>query len=111
MMLSGPIVALFVVFHLLHLTTGTLHPDFVPLHAYENLVTGFAVVPIAIIYIVVMIFIGFHLSHGIWSMFQSLGFSHPRYTPAIKKFAAIFSWILIAGFISVPIAVLTGLVR
>ena len=111
MMLSGPIVALFVVFHLLHLTTGTLHPDFVPLHAYENLVTGFAVVPIAIIYIVVMIFIGFHLSHGIWSMFQSMGFSHPRYTPAIKKFAAIFSWILIAGFISVPLAVLTGLVR
>jgi len=111
MMLSGPIVALFVVFHLLHLTTGTLHPDFVPLHAYENLVTGFAVVPIAIIYIVVMIFIGFHLSHGIWSMFQSLGFSHPRYTPAIKKFAAIFSWILIAGFISVPLAVLTGWLR
>ena len=58
-----------------------------------------------------MILIGFHLSHGIWSMFQSLGFSHPRYTPAIKKFAAIFSWILIAGFISVPVAVLTGLVR
>ena len=111
MMLSGPIVALFVVFHLLHLTTGTLHPDFMPLRAYENLVSGFAVVPIAIIYIVVMIFIGFHLSHGIWSMFQSMGFSHPRYTPAIKKFAAIFSWILIAGFISVPIAVLTGLVR
>jgi succinate dehydrogenase / fumarate reductase cytochrome b subunit len=44
-------------------------------------------------------------------MFQSIGFSHPRYTPAIKKFAAIFSWILIAGFISVPLAVLTGLVR
>jgi succinate dehydrogenase / fumarate reductase cytochrome b subunit len=111
MMLSGPIVALFVVYHLLHLTTGTLHPNFEPLHAYENLVAGFAVVPVAIIYIVVMIFIGFHLSHGIWSMFQSIGFSHPRYTPAIKKFAAIFSWILIAGFISVPLAVLTGLVR
>jgi succinate dehydrogenase / fumarate reductase cytochrome b subunit len=58
-----------------------------------------------------MILIGFHLNHGIWSMFQSLGFSHPRYTPMIKKFAAVFSWILIAGFISVPVAVLTGLVR
>jgi succinate dehydrogenase / fumarate reductase cytochrome b subunit len=111
MMLSGPIVAAFVVFHLLHLTTGTLHPQFVPLHAYENLVNGFLVLPIALIYIAVMIMIGFHLSHGIWSMFQSLGLSHPRYTPAIKKFAAIFSWILIAGFISVPVAVLTGLVR
>lgn len=111
MMLSGPIIAAFVVFHLLHLTTGTIHPDFMPLRAYENLVTGFAVIPVALIYIAVMIFIGFHLSHGIWSMFQSIGFNHPRYTPAIKKFAAIFSWILIAGFISVPLAVLTGLVR
>jgi succinate dehydrogenase cytochrome b subunit len=111
MMLSGPIVAAFVVFHLLHLTTGTIHPNFVELHAYENLVNGFMVVPFSIIYIVVMILIGFHLNHGIWSMFQSLGFSHPRYTPMIKKFAAVFSWILIAGFISVPVAVLTGLVR
>lgn len=112
MMLSGPIVAFFVVFHLLHLTTGTIQPaPFMPLHAYENLVNGFSVVWVAILYIAVMIFIGFHLSHGIWSLFQSLGFNHPRYTPALKKFAAIFSWILIAGFISVPIAVLTGLVR
>jgi succinate dehydrogenase / fumarate reductase cytochrome b subunit len=111
MMLSGPIVAAFIVFHLLHLTTGTIHPQFVPLHAYENLVTGFLVVPFALAYIVVMVFIGFHLSHGIWSMFQSLGLSHPRYTPMIKTFAAIFSWVLIAGFISVPLAVLTGLVR
>jgi succinate dehydrogenase / fumarate reductase, cytochrome b subunit len=111
MMLSGPIIAAFVIFHLLHLTTGTIHSQFIPLHAYENLVNGFLVIPFSVAYIVVMILIGFHLSHGIWSMFQSVGFSHPRYTPAIKKFAAVFAWILIAGFISVPIAVLTGLVR
>jgi succinate dehydrogenase cytochrome b subunit len=110
MMLSGPVVAAFVIFHLLHLTTGTIHPQFVPLHAYENLVTGF-LIPFAVAYVVVMVLIGFHLSHGIWSLFQSLGFSHPRYTPLIKKFAAIFSWVLVAGFISVPLAVLTGLVR
>ena len=111
MMLSGPLVAAFVIFHLLHLTTGTIPLPFVPLHAFENLVTGFSVMPIAILYIVVMVFIGFHLSHGISSMFQSVGFSHPKYTPMIKTFAAVFAWILIAGFISVPLAVLTGLVR
>jgi len=111
MMFSGPIIAVFVIFHLLHLTTGTIHPHFIELHAYENLVNGFLVIPFALAYIVAMIFIGFHLSHGIWSMFQSLGLSHPRYTPAIKKFSAVFSWILVAGFISVPIAVLAGLVR
>jgi succinate dehydrogenase / fumarate reductase, cytochrome b subunit len=111
MMLSGPVVAAFIVLHLLHLTTGTIHPDFVPLYPYENLIKGFLIVPMALVYIGAMVLIGFHLSHGIWSMFQSMGFSHPRYTPMIKKFASIFSWILVAGFISIPVAVLTGLVR
>src|SRR5689334_21339938 len=63
MMLSGPIIAAFVVFHLLHLTTGTIHPQFVPIHPYENLVSGF-ILPFALVYIVVMVLIGFHLSHG-----------------------------------------------
>jgi succinate dehydrogenase / fumarate reductase cytochrome b subunit len=111
MMLSGPVIAAFVIFHLLHLTTGTLHPQFVPLRAYENVVNGFRQPVVSFIYIVVMLLAANHLSHGIWSMFQSIGFSHPRYTPIIKKFAAVFAWILIAGFISVPIAVLTGLVN
>src|SRR5215510_16364259 len=111
MMLSGPVIGAFVVGHLLHLTTGTIHPQFVELHPYENLVTGFLVVPIALVYIAAMILIGFHLSHGIWSMFQSMGMSHPRYTPLIKKFSSVFSWILVAGFISVPVAVLTGVVK
>jgi len=111
MMLSGPIIAAFVVFHLLHLTTGTIHPHFVPLHAYENLVNGFSVIPFALAYIALMFFIGFHLSHGAWSMFQSVGFSHPRYTPLIRRAAAVAAWILTAGFISVPVAVVVGLVR
>jgi succinate dehydrogenase / fumarate reductase cytochrome b subunit len=111
MMLSGPVIALFVIGHLLHLTTGTIHPQFVELHPYENLVYGFSNPIASGLYIVAMILVGFHLSHGIWSMFQSLGFNHPRYTPLIKKFAAVFSWILIAGFISVPASVLAGILR
>ena len=111
MMLSGPVIALFVIGHLLHLTTGTIHPQFVELHAFENVVNGFGNPIASGLYVVAMILVGFHLSHGIWSMFQSMGFSHPRYTPLIKKFAAVFSWVLIAGFISVPISVLAGFVR
>jgi succinate dehydrogenase / fumarate reductase cytochrome b subunit len=111
MMWSGPIIAAFVIFHLLHLTTGTVHPNFVPLDAYDNVVVGFRVLPVSIFYTVAMILVGMHLSHGIWSMFQSVGFSHPRYTPLIKKFSAVFSWLLIAGFISVPPAVLAGIVN
>ena len=111
MALSGPIIAIFVIYHLLHMTTGTLHPKFVELHAYENLVNAFKVLPVAVIYVVGMLLIGSHLSHGIWSMFQSIGFSHPRYTPMIKKFAAIFSWLLIAGFIAVPVSIVLGIVK
>ena len=111
MMLSGPVIAAFVIFHLLHLTTGTLHPRFVELRAYENVVNGFRQPLVSVIYVVAMLLAGSHLSHGIWSMFQSMGFSHPRYTPLIKKFASVFAWILVAGFVSVPVAVLAGLVR
>jgi succinate dehydrogenase / fumarate reductase cytochrome b subunit len=110
MIWSGLVILVFVVFHLLHLTTGTVHPQFVPLNAYDNLIYGLRVVPVGLFYIVAMILVGMHLSHGIWSMFQSVGFSHPKYTPLIKKFAAIFSWLLIAGFISIPIAILAGIV-
>lgn len=111
MMLSGPLIAIFVIGHLLHFTTGTIHPQFVELHAYENVVTGFSNPIASALYVVAMILVGFHLSHGVWSMFQSLGLNHPRYTPWIKRFAAVFSWVLIAGFISVPISVLAGIVR
>jgi succinate dehydrogenase / fumarate reductase cytochrome b subunit len=109
MSISKPVIAAFVIIHLLHFTTGTIHPGgFVELHAYENVVSGFTL-PFALLYIVVMLLVGTHLSHGIWSMFQSVGFSHPKYTPLIKKFAAVFSWILIGGFIAIPISVLLGI--
>ena len=111
MMISGPVIAIFVIGHLLHLTTGTIHPNFVELHAFENVVNAFSNPIASGLYIVAMIMVRFHLSHGIWSLFQSLGLSHPQYTPTIKKFAAVFSWILVAGFISVPVAVLSGLVH
>jgi succinate dehydrogenase / fumarate reductase cytochrome b subunit len=111
MMLSGPVIALFVIGHLLHLTTGTIHPQFVELRAYENVVNGFSNPVASILYIGAMLLVGSHLSHGIWSMFQSVGFSHPRYTPKLKVFSGVFSWILIAGFVAVPLAVLLGMVR
>jgi succinate dehydrogenase / fumarate reductase cytochrome b subunit len=52
-----------------------------------------------------------HLYHGLWSMFQSVGLSHPRYTPGLKRFAAICAILIAAGNISIPIAVMTGLLQ
>jgi len=111
MMWSGPIIAAFVIYHILDLTTGAANTaQFRELHAYENLVYSFRRLPVSAFYIVAMLLLGAHLYHGLWSMFQSMGFSHPRYTPVIKRAAAWVAILLVAGFISIPIAVLTGLV-
>ncbi|WP_437324408.1 succinate dehydrogenase cytochrome b subunit [Sorangium sp. So ce381] len=111
MLLSGGVLGAFIVYHLLHLTTGTVHPDFVPLDAYDNVVKGFSPGPAAIAYVVAMGLLALHLYHGAWSMFQSVGLNHPRYSPVLKKFAAASSILLFAGFSSIPLAVLFGIVR
>ena len=110
MMWSGPIVAAFLVYHLLHLTFGTVHPSFQEGHVYDNVIAGFRVVPVSIAYIVSMVLLGMHLNHGVWSMFQSLGVSNPRYSAGLRRLANIFSILVTAGFISVPLAVMTGIV-
>ena len=113
MLWSGPIILAFVIFHLLHLTFGTVHPGgvFDEQNVYNNVVTGFQVWPVSFFYIVSMIMLCYHLYHGLWSMFQSLGFSHPIYTPWLQLFAKIVAILTAMGNISMPIAVLAGWVR
>jgi succinate dehydrogenase / fumarate reductase, cytochrome b subunit len=113
MMWSGPIILAFLIFHLLHFTFGTVHPGgaFDEHNVYNNVVTGFRVWPISAFYIIAMIMLCYHLYHGLWSMFQSLGFSHPVYTPWLKLFAKVFAILIAAGNISIPVAVLAGLIK
>ena len=112
MIVTGPLLAAFVLYHLLHLTWGTAHPDFNhELDVYANVVRGFQQAPASIAYIIAMVFLGFHLSHGIWSMFQSVGWNHPRYMPVIQKAAVVLAILIVAGNISIPVAVLAGIVR
>lgn len=111
---SGPIIAAFVIFHVLHLTTG----DILPLQAapadspdaYDNVIMGFQHPWISIFYIIAVLLLTMHLYHGLWSMFQSLGISHPRYTPLLKRFAAVFAIVVAAGYLSIPIAAMTHLI-
>lgn len=105
---SGPIILAFLIYHLLHLTTGTVHPEFEALNAYDNVVIGFKRPLTTLFYVISMVLLGLHLNHGVWSMFQSLGFAHPRYTPKLRAFARIFSILLVLGFLAVPVAVLAG---
>lgn len=111
MVFSGPILGLFIVYHILHLTTGTVHPSFVEGDAYHNFVAGFRVVPVSIFYIVAMLALGYHLYHGFWSMLQTLGLSHPRYNPLRHAFSAAFTFTIVGVNISFPIAVMAGIIR
>ncbi|HEX7527757.1 MAG TPA: hypothetical protein VF425_01510, partial [Thermoanaerobaculia bacterium] len=108
---TGPILAAFIVFHLMHLTIGNVHPHFVEGKVYQNLVTGLAPVPIALFYILAMGCLAFHLWHGAWSMFQTLGLSHPKYLGARKAFAVVFTVLVTGGFVLVPLAVLAGILK
>ena len=113
MMWSGPIIAAFVIFHILHLTVGAVVPlqELGPNHpdVRTNVIAGFMNPVVSGFYILAMILLCMHLYHGVWSMFQSLGFSHPRYTPMLKKGAAVVAILIAIGNCSIPIAVLTGL--
>ena len=95
--MKAAVIALFIVYHILHLTTGTVHPSF---HAnaethevdvYRNLVDGFQRPLASGIYILAMLAIGLHLSHGLWSMLQTIGVNRPNWEPALKRMALLFA--------------------
>jgi succinate dehydrogenase / fumarate reductase cytochrome b subunit len=109
MMWSGPIILGFVFYHVLHLTTGTVHSSFIEHDVYANVVNGFRSVPVSLLYIVSMLALGMHLQHGLWSLSQSLGLSSPDYARKTKLLAGVVAWLVVIGNISMPIAVLTGL--
>jgi succinate dehydrogenase / fumarate reductase cytochrome b subunit len=113
MILSGPILFFFIVYHLMHLTWGVAHPDYRHLpsgtpEVYHNVVVGFSQPLAAAAYVIAMGFLGLHLVHGVWSMFQSIGLSHPRYTPLVRNFATVATALIVLGNISIPISVLLG---
>ncbi len=108
---TGPLLLVFIVYHILHLTTGTVHPDFREGDAYYNLVTGLRVLPVAIVYVLAMLALGFHLWHGIWSLFQTLGAEQARYESAGRRTATVFTVVVVLGFIAVPLLIATGFVK
>jgi len=105
---GGVLLALFIVFHLLHLTTGTVHNDFIEGDAYHNLVTGFQVPVVSGFYMAAMVALGLHLYHGTWSAFQTLGWDGPRIRRVRRPLAAAIALVVVIGNISIPVSVLAG---
>jgi succinate dehydrogenase / fumarate reductase cytochrome b subunit len=110
---SGPIILAFVIWHLLQFTIGAVHPGapFDEHNVYNNVVYGFQVWPVALFYVIAMLMLCYHLYHGLWSMFQTLGFSHPVYTPILRTLAKVVAILLAIGYISIPVAVLAGVMK
>ena len=107
---GGVIIALFIVYHILDLTTGTLNPNGQHGEVYDNVVADFSRWYVTLAYTVAMIALGFHLRHGIWSALQTLGRSSGPNQLRYKAIALVFAVLLTAGFLAVPFAVQLGLV-
>jgi succinate dehydrogenase / fumarate reductase cytochrome b subunit len=104
---GGIIILAFVIFHLLHMTTGTAHPDFEYGSVYNNLVIGFQSVPVVAFYLLAVGALSFHLYHGIWSVFTTLGVENRRIDRLRRPLAAVIAWGMFLGYAIVPLAVLT----
>lgn len=108
MVVSGPLVLLYVLYHLAHFTFGVVGPAYDPHDVYGNVIRGFSVPAISALYIAAMAVLGAHLYHGLWSALQSLGINHPKIRNARKVAAAVVALAIAIGYISIPVAVLTG---
>lgn len=118
MVVSGLIILTFLVYHLLHFTLGVTHPEHFVLHdtqgrhdVYNMVVFGFQNAFVSGGYVLAMVLLFAHLSHGAASWLQSLGWNHPKINRVVKIVAPAVTWLVCLGFISVPLGVLLGLIK
>ncbi len=108
---TGIIVVLFLAFHLADLTWGWFNPDYVRGAPYRNIDASLSRLPVAILYIVANIALGIHLFHGTWSLFQSMGWSNPRFNSWRRGLATAVATVIVVGNVSIPIAVQAGIIE
>jgi succinate dehydrogenase / fumarate reductase, cytochrome b subunit len=119
MWISGLLLLAFIIYHIAHFTVQVADPRFAllkldPLNrhdVYSMMVYGFQNVFVSGFYIIAMYLLAMHLSHGASSFFQSLGLNDKKLTPKLARGARIFAWLIFAGYVSMPIAVLAGLIK
>ena len=118
MVISGLVVFAFILYHLAHFTVRVTDPRFELLKAdplygvdvYSMMVYGFQNPIVSAFYILALFLLALHLSHGASSFFQSLGLNDKKLTPRLERWGRIFAWLIFVGYISIPVAVLLGLV-
>jgi len=109
MMVTGLTLLAFIVFHLLHLTTGSIRPGpFVEGRVYANVYGSFSRGWVLALYVVGVAVVAFHLYHGVWSLLQTLGLNNPDRERCTRGFSIVMSVLLFVGFCAMPVAVFTG---
>jgi succinate dehydrogenase / fumarate reductase cytochrome b subunit len=108
---GGALILVFLVYHILHFTLGTVHPSFLDGDPYHNVATGFGNPLVVGFYELAMAAVGLHLYHGIWSSGRSLGVSGPSPHPLRRQLALALSVIVWAGFTVIPLAAYAGVIR
>src|SRR5712691_10226382 len=107
---GGVIIALFVAYHLLNLTTGTVHPDFRQGRPYDNVVADFKVWYVSAAYVAAVAALGLHVDHGLWSALQTLGRNRPGRERQLRGVSRVVAVAIVVGYLSVPVAVMAGIV-
>jgi succinate dehydrogenase / fumarate reductase cytochrome b subunit len=112
---TGVLILLFIIYHVLDLTTGTLHPsNYAPFHEgqiYSNVVGDFRNWFIALIYVAAVSMLGLHLFHGIGSFFHTMGLNNSRSNRLWRGVATAIAVLLTIGNIAIPVSVLTGIIK
>jgi len=117
MVITGLLILAFAVYHLAHFTWGVILTDTHQLmdasgrpDVFSMMVLGFQQPLIAGSYIAAMLLLALHIRHGTGSFFQTLGARPPRFAPIIEKTALGLAWIILIGNVSMPLAVLAGVI-
>ena len=114
MLVSGLVLLLFIVFHILDLTVGArpaASGSFAPGNAYDNLIASFERPVVAIFYLLAMAVLGAHLMHGLWTAVQDLGVTGHRMRQVCVVAGGLLSLAVMVGNMTIPISVWTGLLR
>jgi succinate dehydrogenase / fumarate reductase cytochrome b subunit len=111
MIYGGLFIFLFLIYHLLDFTFGTVNPNYIEGDVYHNVLASFKQPVVVLFYVLAMIAVGMHLLHGVWSMFQTIGWNSARSNRLIRNFATFAALVLTVGNIFIPVAVLTGFIK
>lgn len=118
MVISGLVLLAFVVYHILHFTVRVpgmgvyeMNPATHMVNVYTMVVQGFNQAFTVLLYVVGMIFLALHVSHGFQSFWQSLGANNDRTLPAFVSISKVFAVIVLLGYSSIPLLIIFGLVQ